>query len=575
MALVFVSYSRQQQEFVFKLVADLKQAGVPVWLDQTDITPGQRWDIAIEHALQASTHMLIIISKASADSANVRDEIDLALDSGKSIIPVRVDDAELPLRIRRMQWTDFRDNYASALERLLTALPRGQIDPIEAEASQDKTAKSPPIAGTTSLPVVPTRPTRRPLAVLLSLLLLVIVGIAAMIILPKVAGNNQTPTATSAGEQTALAVVPTLFPTTLIPTLTTPTERANPQTPVALTRTMQGSLTAISVASQFAADEKATIQVIVDAQDTETANSAFSTRSLQVTNTATPTVSPATTTTPTSTWSVTPTLPSTTPTAAPSAMATLTAGMERTDSAGIKQVFVPPGCFTMGSDPKNVLNAYPDEQPAHEVCITQGYWIDRFEVTNAAYQKFIEADGYQQRKYWSNTGWAWLIRSRFTGPAATDYRDPDQPRGGLSFYEAEAYAHWRSGRLPTEAEWEYAARGPDSRIYTWGDQYTPNRANIENIRPNPVVVGSFPAGKSWVNAEDMIGNIWEWTTDWYSASYYKTSPKDDPQGPSEGISLVMRGRSWQANRNDARAAARGVSSVDNRFPGVRVITPAQ
>src|SRR5690348_16559007 len=107
MSLVFVSYSRSDEAFARRLVKDLRTAGVNVWLDQDNIGAGQRWDMAIERALDAASHVLYIMSKASTQSENVRDELDTAIDSGKIIVPVLIEDCKPPLRVRRIEYTDF------------------------------------------------------------------------------------------------------------------------------------------------------------------------------------------------------------------------------------------------------------------------------------------------------------------------------------------------------------------------------------------------------------------------------------------------------------------------------------
>src|SRR5882672_8664020 len=106
MPFVFVSYSRADEEFVKRLVENLRVEGVNIWLDQYDIAPGERWDMAIERALDRSTHILFVMSKSSVRSENVRDELDTAIDGGKIIVPVLIEDCTPPLRTRRMQYTD-------------------------------------------------------------------------------------------------------------------------------------------------------------------------------------------------------------------------------------------------------------------------------------------------------------------------------------------------------------------------------------------------------------------------------------------------------------------------------------
>jgi formylglycine-generating enzyme required for sulfatase activity len=232
-------------------------------------------------------------------------------------------------------------------------------------------------------------------------------------------------------------------------------------------------------------------------------------------------------------------------------------GTKLADIHGIVQVYVPAGCFMIGSDPAKDRYARLEEQPQHRVCMAEGYWLDAYEVTNAAYQQFIDAGGYTTRDYWLDAGWQWKQSSYITEPANLDgFTDSQQPRVGVSWYEAEAYAKWRGGRLPTEAEWEYAARGLDSLTYPWGNTWNSGTLNSESALGKTTPVGSYESGKSWVGAYDLAGNAWEWAADWYSDSYYQQRVKDDPTGPENGQLRVVRGGSWLYTQMYARAACR-------------------
>ncbi len=123
MMLVFVSYARENSEFVLRLAQQLKENNIPIWLDQFDIQKGERWDRAIEAALDQATHILLVLSQASVDSENVRDEVDYAIDEGKQLVPILIEDCKIPLRVRRHQHIDFRLNYATAFETLVSTLP--------------------------------------------------------------------------------------------------------------------------------------------------------------------------------------------------------------------------------------------------------------------------------------------------------------------------------------------------------------------------------------------------------------------------------------------------------------------
>jgi len=268
--------------------------------------------------------------------------------------------------------------------------------------------------------------------------------------------------------------------------------------------------------------------------------------------------------------------PSDAPSSAPSAAAAPTpvpsdggtAGQVRTDPFGIEQVWVPAGLFTMGTDaaaiaklgaqapPDWVASEFPSEQPQHEVTLTKGFWIDKHEVSNKDFAAFRAAGGYTNQALWSDDGWTWLGRRDAARlPLHCQGDVPVQPRMCLTWYEAEAYAAWRAGHLPTEAEWEYAARGPKSTVYPWGDTFDPKRANVLNsVAPKPV--GSYPTGASWVGALDMSGNAMEWVADWLDAAYYTTSPATDPTGPATGEVKVEKGGWWGSNEFVARSAYR-------------------
>jgi len=238
------------------------------------------------------------------------------------------------------------------------------------------------------------------------------------------------------------------------------------------------------------------------------------------------------------------------------------AGDERTDSTGIEQLWVPAGSFLRGTadtssldNPVWATREKLSEQPQHPVEITRGFWIDKTEVTNAQFQAFVEAGGYSDQQYWSPEGWQWLQQQEADSlPSECEESNlPDHPRVCVSWFEAEAYANWRGGRLPSEAEWEYAARGPDSSIYPWGNEWDETKANVVNSLA-PMPVGSFPAGASWVGALDMAGNAMEWVNDWLDFNYYQLEEGTDPQGPAEGTKKVEKGGWWGSNPYVARSA---------------------
>ena len=263
-----------------------------------------------------------------------------------------------------------------------------------------------------------------------------------------------------------------------------------------------------------------------------------------------------------------------------------TPGQLRTDAKGIEQVWVPAGSFLMGTDaaaipglkalnpPKFVLGELASEQPQHEVRLTKGYWIDKHEVTNEAFRKFVEDGGYRMRSLWSESGWDWLKRqSPGQLPASCEGNVPNHPVACVTWYEAEAYARWRSGRLPTEAEWEFAARGFWSLAYPWGNEFKSGLANVvdsKGLKP----VGSYPSGASWVGAHNMAGNVMEWVQDWLGS--YTADAAENPAGPVSGKVKVEKGGWWGGPLLAARSAYRHFEDppdyADHHI-GFRVVTP--
>ncbi|MGI9584528.1 MAG: formylglycine-generating enzyme family protein, partial [Acidimicrobiia bacterium] len=256
-------------------------------------------------------------------------------------------------------------------------------------------------------------------------------------------------------------------------------------------------------------------------------------------------------------------------------------GDTRIDSCGTTQVWVPPGVFVMGTvdaetlDPPSWARAeLTSEQPAHEVEITTGFWIDETEVTNEAFTAFINAGGYDDRSWWSDAGWLWREGEGKAAPTLCS-DEPDWPATCVTWFEAEAFASWRGGRLPTEAEWEYAARGPESTIYPWGDDWDESLANVVDS-DSVVPVGSYPEGASWVGALDMAGNAMEWVSDWMSYSYYEEEERIDPQGPAIGSIKIEKGGWWNSVPYVARSAYRHFEdppTYQDHHIGFRVVTP--
>jgi len=196
----------------------------------------------------------------------------------------------------------------------------------------------------------------------------------------------------------------------------------------------------------------------------------------------------------------------------------------------------------------------PEDQPEHRVLLNP-YEIGRYPVTVLEYQKFLDDEGYREERWWKLGGFGGT-----TEPANWDAQQshPNSPVTGVSWYEAAAYCSWANARLPTEAEWERAARGSNSRLYPWGNEAPdPSRANYAESARRPVSpVGLFAHGATPEGIQDLAGNVWEWVSDWYSPDYYKSSPKVDPRGPSTGEFKCSRGGSSVLDARYLRAAFR-------------------
>lgn len=231
-------------------------------------------------------------------------------------------------------------------------------------------------------------------------------------------------------------------------------------------------------------------------------------------------------------------------------------------------VLIPAGAFQMGCDPNNSAESCQDnEKPLHTVTLDT-YYIDKYEVTNGLYQACVESGGCTRPSNTkSNTRSSYYNRAEFA----------DYPVIYVSWEQARKYCAWRGARLPTEAEWEKAARGDqDTRMYPWGNQAADcERANFTGCINDTEKVGSYPKGASPYGVLDMAGNVLEWVNDWYDSGYYYISPSYNPPGPEAGQFRVLRGGGWNGDRYLIRSAYRCHYSPGDLYYviGFRCVSP--
>ena len=252
------------------------------------------------------------------------------------------------------------------------------------------------------------------------------------------------------------------------------------------------------------------------------------------------------------------------------------AGQERLvrGGDGAEMIVVPAGPFTMGSSAQDIARgvaecrkrAKPENEPRCEAWFRSegpqrqvaldAFAIDRHEVTNGQFEKFVAATGYRTAAERDGSGWVrrqkdgvWIWENvkgatwRTPGGPGTTAMSA-HPVVQVSWTDANTYCGWAGGRLPTEAEWEKAARGADGRRYPWGNEWDAARANARHAMKGTAAVGAHPSGASPHGAHDMAGNVWEWTADWYAPDAYAQSPAANPKGPATGDQRVLRGGSW-------------------------------
>ncbi len=218
-------------------------------------------------------------------------------------------------------------------------------------------------------------------------------------------------------------------------------------------------------------------------------------------------------------------------------------------------VTIPAGAFFMGCNDRVDRKCAEDEKPGRQVFV-DAFLIDKTEVSVGEYRRCVQA--------------GICVVPKHSGPACNWLKTESEnhPMNCLGWHHAAAFCRWDNNkRLPTEAEWEKAARGTDGRVYPWGNEWKATMANVDGMADGyrqTATVGSFPVGASPYGTLDMAGNVWEWVQDWYDETYYRSGAVKNPQGPMNGTHKVLRGGSWLNPQGLARTSARFWPSPDLR-----------
>jgi formylglycine-generating enzyme required for sulfatase activity len=524
MARIFISYSRKDEEFARRLARSLSESGMDVWIDLEDIPAGMKWSKAIQQGLDNAEVMVVIISPDSMTSSNVEDEWQYFLDHGKPVIPLLLHPARVHFQLNRIQYIDFHtQNYFHALNQLYIEFQRKgiRLDDMPNVADRPPVSHVPPQAAGSQSPTFipparradqPAQPAPRPQQ-----------AQSASYASGGARGILQQRNLLLAGG--AVAGVVLLL---MVVVLAFVSSRGQ-----------------VDELGTRVADATATLDVVVTNPPTQVvvpttpAQAATSTPTLTATYTPTATDPPPTTIA----------APTDIPLGYPGNPVRRNSDWQPVYGQGFEyqdMVLVPAGRFMMGATQAqmdeglricpqqigqgNCRNLVQDEAPQTEIIFERPFWIDMYEFR------------------------------------ATD---SDLPQDNVTWEDAQNLCLLHGKRLPTEAEWEYAARGPDNLTYPWGNQYDPTRVNVcdRNCEFNwrdasasdgyarRAPVTAFANGASWVGALQMGGNLWEWTSTIYRP--YPYNPNDGRENLNDRASQrTLRGSSWNWIGTETRTTAR-------------------
>jgi len=567
---VFISYSSRDKTAADVVCAALESKGVNCWIAPRDIPVGIEWVEAVVDALDTSKVFIVILSSHSNASIQVKNEVAGASGANIPIIPIFIEDIELskPLKYYLSRW-HWLDASVPPLEQYLPGL----VEMVQKLLGR-KPEVAPELRAETGLSEEPTPPTSsQP---------------ATETIHPPAAQPPLPPRKRSTRGWSMPGVVKRAAVLVRLPIRWRSARMWIGGGVLLLLLVILG----VTFGGKWLFPAAAVSPEVTHGLPT----AASPLPALVKTVLAIP--APSVTLTPQPTFTSVPSIPipSLTFTAIqPSSTAQPTPGIGSTrvsDTDEMVMVDVPEGNFLMGSDKSKDPEAYNDEIPQHRVYLG-AFRIDRSEVTNAVFAKFIQETHYQTDAEKAGSGFVLnLSAQRWEDTQGADWQHPQGPSSSLdglnnhpvvqvSWNDAKAYCKWAGERLPTEAEWEKAARGTDGRIYPWGDQKPSGDllnfadSNLGTSWGDPSMddgyrftapVGNYPSGASPYGALDMAGNVWEWVADWYDETYYQgNQPERNPQGPSSGTNRVLRGGSWNDGARSVRAASRSWNTPDLRL----------
>jgi len=570
---VFLCHAHPDAAQVRALYARLKADGVDAWLDKENIIPGQDWEMEIRKAVRESDIVVVCLSKQFSQKGYRQNEVRIALDEASLqpegeifIIPARLEECNYLESLKRFHGVDLFEERG--YEYLMRALrlradkigavlqsKKGWLGGLTSPTKKPDTQKPKPV-----VKPQPTPQTEEPKPV---------------IVQKPLRKWNTKMTVAIAGVVVIFAAIFGLLRNqwfVTIPGVATLTPTPIPQLAevTALTYFYDNAtgsehsqfLTAMKTHYYVCRQEGSRVLLAEDFCHLVKPKGWIETEVIRFISASTPTntvafSSPQPTLTKVfSTSTFTPVSPTKTksPTLAPTL---ISLSEEIIDDKGVKMRLVPAGEFTMGSE----IGA-EDEKPVHKVFLDT-YYIDKYEVTNFLYKACVTS-GICALPARANT---------ITNPIYYDNPQFDNyPVVSVDWNMAKTYCEWRGARLPTEAEWEKAARGTDSRIYPWEEiTINCNKANYESCIGDTTEVGAYGKGKSPYGAYDMAGNVWEWVADWFSESYYLQSPSSNPLGSAYGETRVLRGGFWGSSMDDTRSSNRADASATAAQPvyGIR------